>query len=284
MVSQLQEATQRLSDQQEQLQKHILQLSKLSSIGMLAQGLAHNLSSPLLIILGRAELMKDKLVQLKTKLVDLSGDAGLAEKNETQALFQEYDQNIRDTEIIIENVAKLTDIIRNVMQKSRQDQIQYQQPINLSEIMSQELQFLESDLFFKHNIAKRYEISREIPFIKGIYSDFSQTFLNIIQNAIDAVRESEKKEILVRTHYEDGNIHVLIRDSGCGIPPEHMDRLFEPYFTTKKPSGDASKPIGTGLGLHMVKLLMEPYKADIQVRSRPGDTAFLIKVPCGEGG
>jgi len=76
MLQQIQETSSKLVEQQERLQKDILQLSKLSSIGMLAQGLAHNLSSPLLIILGRAELMKDKLVQMRSKLLGLSSNAG----------------------------------------------------------------------------------------------------------------------------------------------------------------------------------------------------------------
>jgi len=245
---------------------------------MLAQGLAHNLASPLLIILGRAELMKDKLVQMRSKLLHLSSDAGLSEQNETLTLFREYDQNLKDTDIIIENVAKLTDIIRNIMQKSRQDQVQYQQPISLSSIMQEELKFLDSDLFFKHNVEKHYDLAEDLPLITGIYSDFSQTFLNIIQNAIDAMRESDRKELFVKTHYDRDHIYVLIGDTGCGIPPGELDRIFEPYFTTKA-AADSSKPSGTGLGLHMVKLLMEPYKVQIEVKSKPGDTSFLLKVP-----
>jgi signal transduction histidine kinase len=279
MLEQIQETSSKLAEQQERLQKDILQLSKLSSIGMLAQGLAHNLSSPLLIILGRAELMKDKLIQMRSKLLGLSSDAGFIEKEETLALFREYDHNLRDTDIIIENVAKLTDIIRNIMQKSRQDQVQVQQLLSLSSVMREELKFLDADLFFKHNVEKHYDLAEDLPFITGVYSDFSQTFLNIIQNAIDAMHDSQRKELFVRTYAEQDRICVLIRDTGCGIPPQDLDRIFEPYFSTKKASPDSSRPMGTGLGLHMVTLLMEPYKAQIEVRSKPGNTSFLLKIP-----
>lgn len=279
MLHQLQESSNRLAEQQEQLQKQILQLSKLSTIGMLAQGMAHNLSSPLLIILGRAELMKDKLLQLRSRILSLSGKQSPAARAETMALLQEYDQNLKDTDIIIENVAKLSDIIRNVMQKSRQDQIEYHQPLNLSSIMEEELKFLEGDLFFKHNIEKEYNLQKDLPLIRGVYSDFSQTFLNLIQNSIDAMRDQKTRKLSVTTRLNGSWIEVLIRDTGCGIPPENLERIFEPYFTTKKGSEESGKPIGTGLGLHMVKLLMEPYHAEIQVQSRPGDTCFTLKIP-----
>lgn len=283
MLHQIQETSTRLAEQQENLQKQIIQLSKLSTIGMLAQGMAHNLSSPLLVILGRAELMKDKLVQMRSKIQTLSADQSPEARAQTQALLQEYDQNLRDTDIIIENVAKLSEIIRNVMQKTRQDQIDYHQSLNLSSILREELQFMEGDLFFKHNVEKHYDLQEDLPPIKGIYSDFSQTFLNLIQNAIDAMRDAETRRLFVKSLCVGDWIEISIRDTGCGIPKENLERIFEPYFTTKRAQEDSSKPIGTGLGLHMVKMLMEPYRVQIQVQSRPGDTCFTLKVPRGNG-
>ncbi len=284
MLRQIQESSSRLAEQQENLQKQILQLSKLSSIGMLAQGMAHNLSSPLLIILGRAELMKDKLVQMRSRIQSLSGNQTPEARAQTLALLQEYDQNLRDTDIIIENVAKLSDIIRNVMQKSRQDQIDYHQSLNLSTILREELKFMEGDLFFKHNVEKEYHLQEDLPPVKGIYSDFSQTFLNLIQNAIDAMRDSKTKKLTVMSRKGEGDwIEISVTDTGCGIPKENMERIFEPYFTTKKAPEDSGRPVGTGLGLHMVKMLMEPYRVQIQVKSQPGNTCFTLRVPCSNG-
>jgi signal transduction histidine kinase len=279
MIQQIQAASEKLTEQQDSLQKHVIQLSKLSSIGMLAQGIAHNLSSPLLIILGRAELMKEKLVGIRSKLVTLSGNSDSIDKRESLPVFKEYDQSIKDTEIIIENVTKLTDIIRNMMQKSRQDQIQCPQLVNLSEIMFEELKFLEADLFFKHSVEKEYDLCGDLPLIKGVYSDFSQSFLNIIQNAIDAMRSTECRRLTIKTHHDGEFIYVVISDSGCGIPKENLQSIFEPYFTTKSASEDGSRHMGTGLGLHMVKILLEPYGVKIDVKSSPDTTTFTLMVP-----
>lgn len=279
MLRQIQETSNKLAEQQQFLQKQIVQLSKLSTIGMLAQGIAHNLSSPLLIILGRAELMKDKLLELRSKILSLSGKQSPSARAEILSLLQEYDQSLKDTDIIIENVAKVSDIIKNVLQKGRHEHMDYYQPLNLTTILREELRFLEADLFFKHNVERVYDLQEDLPPVHGIYTDFSQTFLNLIQNAIDAMRETERRVLTVLCRQEGEFIEVKIRDTGCGIPPENMDKIFDPYFTTKKGDPQGDGPIGTGLGLHMVKMLMEPYRAKIEVQSRPGDTCFTLRIP-----
>lgn len=281
MLVQIQDASDKLTQQQEDLQKQVIQLSKLSSIGMLAQGIAHNLSSPLLIILGRAELMKEKLLQFRMKLNSLSKDSAVIDPNEASLLFKEYDQNVKDTEIIIENVVKLTEIIKNMMQKSRQDQAQDPQLLNLSDILKEELKFLEADLFFKHNVEKQYSLATDLPLIRGVYSDFSQAFLNIIRNSIDAMFDTDIRKLTVATYHDGQFVYVSFNDTGCGIPQEHLEKIFEPYFTTKKGTEGGNRPVGTGLGLHMVKILMEPYKATIDVSSEPGNTTFVFKIPYG---
>jgi signal transduction histidine kinase len=280
MLEQLHEASERISQQQDHLQKELIKLSKLSSIGMLAQGIAHNLSSPLLIILGRAELVKDKLLDLRNKLQQNLQSDSPHEKDHLSRLFEEYDNNIRNTEIIIENVAKLTEIVRNMMEKSHHDQMQDIQLLNISEICRQELKFLEADLFFKHHVNKVFELDDNLPLIKGVYSDFSQVILNIIQNAIEAMYDTEEKTLMVKTSHDPDFIYLTISDTGCGIPQENIGRIFEPFFSTKGSLPKGKRPAGTGLGLHMVKILMEPYNVNIDVKSTVGHgTTFTLKIP-----
>jgi signal transduction histidine kinase len=279
MLNDLKNMSENLLKRQNELQAEIIELSKLSSVGMLAQGIAHNLSSPLLIILGRAELMREKLIELKKRMEERFMDL---KSKELQFIMKEYDQNIHDTEIIIENVAKLTEIIRNIMKKSRQDQTREPQLINLSQLLKDELKFLEADLFFKHNIKKHFELDESVPPIKGIYSDFSQSFLNIIKNAIDAMYETPVKELTVKCYYDEDAIYVEVTDTGCGIKDEHKDKIFEPYFTTKPLISNGKGPWGTGIGLHMAKVLLEPYNANITFTSRPNLTTFTISIPYKE--
>ncbi len=278
MQRQIQEASEKLTEHQGELQKHIVQLSKLSIIGMLTQGLMHNLSSPLLVILGRAELMKEKLSDLKSQLASLSSLGEMGKNLDASSILREHDQNIQDCETIIKNVMRLNDIINNVFRKSRQDQIDMPQMVNLSELVRENLDLLDADLFFKHQISKRYDLSDNVPPIKGVHSDFSQVFLNIVQNSIDAMQESEKKNLFIKTYNDDRFVYLIVQDTGCGIPADDVDRIFEPFFTTRR-SSDDSLTSGTGIGLYMVKLLMEPYRVSINVSSKPGETIFLLKIP-----
>jgi len=275
---QIQETSEKLTEHQRELQKHIVQLSKLSIIGTLTQGLIHNLSSPLLVILGRAELMKEKLIDLKAQLASLSSLSEMGKNLDASSILREHDQNIHDSETIIENVIRLNDIIQSVLRKSHQDQIDMPQIVNLSELVRENLDLLEADLFFKHQISKRYDLSDNVPSIKGVHSDFSQAFLNIVQNSIDAMRESEKKDLFIKTYNDDRFAYLLVQDTGCGIPADDVDRIFEPFFTTRR-SSDDSLTSGTGIGLYMVKLLMEPYRVSINVSSKPGETIFMLKIP-----
>jgi len=223
--------------------------------------------------------MREKLIDLRKKMEERFMDP---KSKELQFIMKEYDQNIHDTEIIIENVAKLTEIIRNIMKKSRQDQINEPQLINISQLLKDELKFLEADLFFKHNIKKIYELDDSVPLIHGIYSDFSQIFLNIIKNAIDAMYDTPKKELKVRCYHNNENIYIEVSDTGCGIKEEHRAKIFDPYFTTKPMISKGKGPCGTGIGLHMVKVLLEPYKGNITFTSEPDRTTFIITIPYKE--
>ncbi len=276
MIANLQKKSDWLRKQQQSLQKELTELSKLSSVGLMAQGIAHNISSPLLIILGRVELMKEKLINPKQKFAD---QAKWARDKRNQNTLNDYDHTIKDAELIVENVSKLSEIIGNMLRKAHQDQTKDSQLLNLSDILKSELEFLEANMFFKHHVQKRYELCETLPLIKGVYSDFSQSFTNLINNAIDAMRDTEKKVLTVKTYYDERNIYVEIRDTGCGIQEENRERIFKPYFSTKKPGGNGHASPGLGLGLNMVSLLLRPYSSVLDFKSEHGATTFILKIP-----
>lgn len=125
-------------------------------------------------------------------------------------------------------------------------------------------------------------MDKSLPLIKGVYSDFSQSFSNIIKNALDAMRNTDKKKLTVKTYFADNYIHVQISDTGEGIPEKNIKYIFEPYFTTKRyiEEGQESRPAGTGLGLYMVQELLKKYNAEYDIQSKVGEgTTFTIKFP-----
>ncbi|RJP74945.1 MAG: PAS domain S-box protein [Candidatus Zixiibacteriota bacterium] len=243
----------RLEARQKEMELELMQQSKLSTMGMMAAGIAHNINVPLQGIINHIELLK------MTR-----GDLPYLNDTLTQA-------------------QRIGAIINNMLYKSRQEQDQTERDIDLNQLLVEELNFLNADLVFKHRIEKDYRFDPRLPAIRGVYGDFSQALLNVIKNALDAMHDAPAKKLGVLTEVmSDGLILVEVRDSGCGIPQEHLDHIFDPFFSTKPATGKSQngEPTGTGLGLSSSFQLLKKYQARFDVRSEPGKgTAFRIYLP-----
>lgn len=246
------------SDQNELAQRaslmelELMSEQRLANIGLLASGVAHNINTPLMGIYGLAQVIKMK------------------------------HPDIEDIDGVIAQVERINGIVRNLMWKSRQEQELAKQDIDLNVLLQEELRFLEADMEFKHNVEKVFEFASDLPPIWGRYSDFSQSLLNIIRNALDAMHESNQKELRVCTSRDGDDIVISIKDSGSGIATEHLPQVFEPFFTTKPAVGksDNGEPTGTGLGLSTVQKLLAPYNCRFDLQSNIGQgTTFTLFVP-----
>lgn len=244
-----------LLKKQQELQIKLIQESKMASIGEFAAGIVHNLNNPLTVVLGMSEQLKYKYPEIK------------------------------DMEKIVTQAEKMIDIISGILNKSKMEQLDKIQPININYVLREELQFLEADMTFKNRIKKEYYFAEDLPEIYGVYSHFSQSFLNIIKNAVDAMYNTGIKILKIKTGYDKDNIYVEISDTGCGISDENIPRLFSPFFSTKPTMAErkGDEPTGTGLGLATVHQLLQPYRAKIEVNSKIGlGTTFKIIVPVDE--
>jgi signal transduction histidine kinase len=143
---------------------------------------------------------------------------------------------------------------------------------------------LESTLrLLRHEFAERIRIVRdyaEAPEIECSPRELNQLFMNLLLNAKDAIEAAGRPgEIRVRTRALPGAIHVEISDNGCGIPAEHLDKIFDPGFTTK------GVQVGTGLGLATCYQIVREHNGTIEVSSQPGEgAAFTVKLPSGAPG
>jgi PAS domain S-box-containing protein len=268
--------TKRMEQKQHEMEIELMEQHKLSSIGTLVQGIAHNMNSPLTGISGRAQLLEKRLEKQREKLLRLSEETGIKKLNET---IEECGKLIKDTISIEENVDRLAGIIKNMMYKGWQEQTEELQMININDLIREELAFLEADMFFKHDIIKTCNFDQSIPPIKAVYGDFSHSFLNFIRNALDAMYNSEKKELMVSTKLVKNHIHIIINDTGAGIKKEDIPRIFDPFFTTKPSNSTDGSPSGIGLGLHSSYILLKRYNVKIDVKSKSGDTSFVLKIP-----
>ena len=261
-----------------QLETQLAQAEKLSAIGRLAQGIAHNLLTPLTVIRGRTQLVSEEARDcFEKKLPSLLSQMAGRKLEMPPDVVEIYD-NIRQELFAIERGSTtMEEIMDNLMYKSRREQEEHDQLVDINELLWQELKFLNGDPRFKHYIEKVYNFTEEPLYIEGVYSDFSQSFSNLISNAIDAMEGCEKPVLTITTRGNEECIYIDIHDTGVGIPPENIPHLFEPFFTTKPISGETLT--GTGLGLHSCYQLLSPYGARFKVESQPGDTTFTVKIP-----
>ncbi len=231
-------------------QSQLMLSQKLEQIGLLASGLAHNLKTPLAGIKGYAQLL------------------------------QSENPHLEDLAYINDEVTIMESIITNLMVKSRKDHLKEEEVINLNDLLKIELKFLNSNMFYKHRIEKQIELDESMPSIVGVYSHFSQSILNLIQNALDSMFESETKKLIIRTEHDDKNVYVHIIDTGCGIPESIADKVFDAFFSTKPNASDVNtdSPHGTGLGLGSANQLIRQYGGRIELKSKEmqGTHAMVI--------
>jgi signal transduction histidine kinase len=132
---------------------------------------------------------------------------------------------------------------------------------------------------FQHQLKHGYEVKKvfahDLPKINANGGELNQIWTNLIDNAIDAMRDSPAKVLEIRTCTEPGGIVVDVIDSGEGIPRDVQARIFDPFFTTK----DVGK--GTGLGLDIVARIIRSHNGSIRVESKPGRTLFQVRLPLG---
>jgi PAS domain S-box-containing protein len=271
----------KLEDERRRLEMELMERHKLSSIGMLVQGIAHNLNTPLGVILGRSELLKAEIDEtlggkVPRLLESSSGSEAREALDHTVGIKKSADSCL---EVIFKQVEHMSDIIGNMMQKSRQEQDSEPKKISLNQVLEEELTFLNADMYFKHDIEKQVHFDPSLPYIEGVYSDFSQSFTNIIRNAIDAMYTAETKVLTVTTRHDDHYVYVIIHDTGEGIKEDDKSKLFDPFFTTKEFASTDGGPTGVGLGLHSCYQLLNPYGVKFEIESRPGDTTFTVMIP-----
>ncbi len=261
-----------------QLQTQLVQAEKLSAIGRLAQGIAHNLLTPLTVIRGRTQLVFEEARECFEEMLPALLSQRGGRKSEMPPNIAEVYDNIRQELFAIERGGKtMEEIIDNLMYKSRQEQEEHKQLVDINDLLWQELKFLSGDPRFKHYIEKVYNFCEAPLYIEGLYSDFSQSFSNVISNAIDAMEGCEKPVLTITTRCNEEYVYIDFHDTGVGIPPENIPHLFEPFFSTKSISGETLA--GAGLGLHSCYQLLSPYGAQFVVKSKPGDTTFTVKIP-----
>jgi signal transduction histidine kinase len=244
-----------------------------SSVGRRTSGIVHQINGPLQVLSFHLELLEQKSQEELNHLSECP--LGVAER--LGALRDYRLEKIRQFRQELENLQTL---VRRLSLQGVHEESQEQVYLDLNQIFLLELELYLAQPFFKHQVRKKFCFQESLPPLYGYYIDFSQSFRNLLDNALEAMEGAETRELTVKTSLQDGCRLLSIRDTGVGIPPAILPRIFEPFFTTK---GSPDSP-RAGLGLFMAQRLLSPYGGQIQVQSRFGETWLTVLLPVKPGG
>ena len=246
---------------EKEYQAKYYQAEKMATIGMLAAGVAHEINNPLTAVYGLAEGIRRRLPAIR-EAVDEPLFADVAEYTET----------------ILMECRRCRDIVRTMLSFSRPHTLAFS-PVSLNEVATDTLNILKSRLDARAAAGLRLSVNLHegLPTIPGDEAQLKQVLLNILVNAMDAI-EGEG-DITITTHPENDNtVNLSVEDTGRGIPAENMDKLFNPFFTTK-PVGQ-----GLGIGLSTCYSIVREHHGTIEVASEVGlGTHFTVKLPLDSG-
>jgi two-component system NtrC family sensor kinase len=240
-------------EQQAELSGQLVQAAKLASVGELAAGIAHEINNPLAVIAEEVGVLKDSL------------DPELTQEGEEPPDLGEH------LDAIHEAVFRCRDITRKLLTFVRQTDVKFEQ-LDLHAIIDEVVDSMLANELAISNVSVEKRYDRTVKEIAADRTQLIQVFVNLVKNAIDAM--SGGGRLSVATLRRGTRAAVSIRDTGVGISPAHLEKVFMPFFTTKEPGK------GTGLGLSVSYSIIRNLGGDFYVESTAGKgSTFTVELP-----
>jgi signal transduction histidine kinase len=263
-------------------QSQLAQAERLSSVGLLAAGVAHEIKNPLALALTNVEWLVEDLPPLleqsrilRQGVIDEFGakraDRLLSEVGDLgdDELLQDMTQCTKN---VLDSMRRVRTIVRDLGTFSRNDEGQLSR-VSLVEVMERALTLAYNEIKYRARLTRDF---KQAPPVLANEGRLSQVFLNLLVNAAHAIDEGdpENNEIRVRLWHEGEEVITEVEDTGKGIAPADLPYLFEPFFTTKE------KGVGTGLGLYISNNIVTALGGRLEVESLlPHGTPFVVRLP-----
>lgn len=243
IVKQAEVIMERRQAEQRALEAQLHQAERLAALGEMTAGVAHEIRNPLGIISSTAELLHQRLSR--------------------------YEPGNRLAQIIVEEATRLNNKVTEFLDFAR-PRIPNLQPVDLEKVLERSLEFLEPEIRrLNIRVARHYQMNGR-PQVADPEL-LHQAFLNLLINALQAMPQGGELRVSL-TPGADGGSRIRVEDTGEGIEPERLKKIFNPFFTTKEK--------GSGLGLPIVKSIVDSHQGEIRVESEPGrGTAVIIHLP-----
>ena len=287
-TTELKQALQNLKQTQSQL----IQTEKMSSLGQMVAGVAHEINNPVTFVYGNLNHVEGYSQDLLS-VIELYQQYYPEPPDEIQDTLEEIEIDFlkEDLQKVIfsmkEGANRIAEIVKSLRNFSRLDEAEFKQA-DIHAGLDSTLMILENKLKFKSDspaiqVIKEYG---QVPLVYCYAGQLNQVFMNLIANAIDAIDDYNKLRtaeeikanpsmVKIQTQVEDNWVEIKFADNGPGIPENIRDKLFDPFFTTK-PVGK-----GTGLGLSIsYQIVVDKHRGQIECHSSPGKgTEFVVKIP-----
>ncbi len=278
-------------------QLKMIQDDKMASIGQLSAGIAHEINNPLGFVFSNVNILKkyiqnfkntlDKYREFKEKvasgcILDLNSEIksiGEVEKaNKLSFIEEDLEGLFKDTNEGINRIRKIINALRNFAHKNIKEN---KEDYNINEGITNTLVIVQNEIKYSTEVSTNLS---EVPYIKANGGEINQVLLNLIINSAHAVKEKSEKgnlvnekigKIKISSNYDENFVYCSVEDNGIGIPKEYLNKVLEPFFTTK-PVGK-----GTGLGLSIsYDIVVDKHKGDISIESMENEwTRVTIKLP-----
>ncbi len=254
LFEQLQQAYEELKRKSEAL----IQQEKMSAIGMLAAGVAHELNNPLTAVVGFAQMVAEKLRQNRP----------------TNWSDQEYERVLQGLENLVAGAHRSRDIVGSLLRFARSNPSEARTLVDIHQVLKDTLIFTEHTLL-RNGIAVQKQFAPDLPPIWGNPNRLQHVFTNLLLNAQQATSSGGTVTLTTERSDAPKGVWVHVEDTGQGIPEDELEHIFEPFYTKKEQ--------GTGLGLSIVRQIVAEHEGEIRVWSQVGvGTRFSVFLPATE--
>jgi signal transduction histidine kinase len=286
LLAKIQE-TQAANVELREAQSQLIQAEKMSAMGQLSAGVAHEINNPMSAILCNQQLFKVQIADVYEAIAHCEAilssgrdfDSQMAHDiaKSLRALKDETSLNLRECLGLVDDTCECVRRIKHIVSKLRNfahPNIEKREPTRIDEVVDIALGIVASELKFNCVVKKNF---KEVPNILCNKDELVQVVVNLLINASQAIKGKDGN-IQINTYAADKYVFVEIVDNGEGIPKENISKIFDPFFTTKE-VGE-----GTGLGLSIVYTIIEKHRGRIWVESELGEmTKVSIKIPVFNG-
>jgi two-component system NtrC family sensor kinase len=240
------------------METQLTQTEKLSSIGLLAAGVAHEVNTPLAVISSYAQMLGKQL----------------RADEATHARLQPV------LEKITQQTFRASEIVNGLLNFSRMGSVDFGR-VDVNQLVSDTVLLLEHQMR-SAGVAVATELAEELPLVAGNRGKLQQVLVNLVLNAKDALQEKGSGSVRILTARTSKGVELSVVDNGIGMSPEVLRKIYDPFFTTKSNPSEGQRK-GTGLGLAVTYGIIQEHAGTIEVNSTPGEgTVFRLELPAAD--